>query len=123
MKTEKLLILLQLEKTAYNNLRKSDEAKLLAANFINLVITDKDLLPIPTKTNFDAAVEQEYGFRFLVIDRSIVLEKNGVRTSKKPFDTNKLVFLPSENVGRLIYGSLKLNKLNKIAFITVIMIV
>lgn len=102
----KVINIVAIGKTAYNNLRKSDEAKLLAANFINLVITDKDLLPIPTKANFDAAVEQEYGFKFLVIDRSIVLEKNGIRTTKKPFDTNKLVFLPSENVGRLIYGAL-----------------
>lgn len=100
------IITVAIGKTAYNNLRKSDEGKLLAANFNGLVITSNSLLPIPTKASFDAAVEQEYGFKFLVIDRTVILEKNGVRTTKKPFDTNRLVFLTADVVGRLVYGTL-----------------
>lgn len=93
-------------KNAYENFRKSDEAKMLAANYNNFIITDKTLLPIPTKATFDAAIEAEYGFRFMVIDRNVMFEKNGIRTSKKPFDANKLIFLTSTEVGRLVYGTL-----------------
>ena len=42
-----------------------------------------------------------------MVDRSVSFEKNGVETSEKPFNPNKLVFLPSaDNVGSLVWGTL-----------------
>ena len=40
------------------------------------------------------------------IDRSIISEKNGVRKAYKPWNANRLVYLTTENVGSLVWGTL-----------------
>lgn len=97
---------IMLSKKAYNLIRRSDEGKELSANFRGLVITENAKLPVPTPTQFNEAMTDEHGITFKIIDRVIKTEKNGVRTDVKPFDENALVFLSSDNVGRLVYGTL-----------------
>lgn len=56
---------------------------------------------------FDEAFADQYnGVRFLKIDRSIIYEKNGVRKAYKPWNANRLVYLTTENVGSLVWGTL-----------------
>jgi hypothetical protein len=90
-----------LNKAAYNQIRKSEEAKALHAgasgNFTG------NSLVIPTASQFNEIMADEYGVKFIVIDRSIRIEKDGKQTSVRPFAENTLVFLPSERVGSLIY--------------------
>lgn len=94
-------------KSAHNAIRKSVWAKELVARYKEQVYTDASKLPVPTATSFDEAFEAEYGASFFVIDRSVTIEKNGVRTAYKPFNANKLVFLTStDNVGSLVWGTL-----------------
>lgn len=93
-------------KKAYNLIRTSDEGKELSANFRGLVITADAKLPVPTPSQFNDAMSDEYGITFKIMDRTFKTEKNGVRSNIKPFDENSLVFLSSENVGRLVYGTL-----------------
>lgn len=93
----------------FNQIRRSDEARELSANFRGLTITDNTKLPVPTKSQFLEAFADEYGVNLVIIDRSVKTERNGVRTSKKVFADGTLVFLttePTEKVGRLVYGSL-----------------
>ncbi len=98
---------IMLSKTAYNKIRKTRWAKELVASYKDLTYTDATKLPVPSVKNFNEAVEDEKGLTFLVVDRSISFEKNGKETSVKPFNKNKLVFLPSaDNVGSLVWGTL-----------------
>ena len=40
------------------------------------------------------------------VDRSVITEKNGVRKSYKPWNADKLIFLTTEEVGALVWGTL-----------------
>ena len=93
--------------STYNRIRKSDWAKRLAASYKEQVVTENTVLPVPTAGVFDEAVKDEYNLEFLKIDRTVFIEKNGKRTSYKPFNPDKLIFLPSaDNVGSLVWGTL-----------------
>lgn len=94
-------------KSTYDKIRKSQWAKELVAAYKEMTVTGDTVLPVPTAAAFDQAFESEYGVSFLKIDRSVSYEKNGQRTSYKPFNANKLVFLPdANNVGSLVWGTL-----------------
>lgn len=98
---------IMLSKTAFNRIRKSRWARELVADYKEMTYTDATKLPVPSSKNFKEAVEDEKNLTFLVVDRSVSFEKNGVETSEKPFNPNKLVFLPSaDNVGSLVWGTL-----------------
>ena len=94
-------------KSTHNLIRKTVWAKELVARHKEQQYSNAANLPVPTAQAFDEAFEAEYGVTFFVIDRSVTVEKNGVRSSYKPFNANKLVFLPSiDNVGSLVWGTL-----------------
>lgn len=93
--------------STYNKLRQSRGARELVASAQALTYTDATKLPVPSASAFDAAFADEFGgVTFLKIDRSIIVEKNGVRKSVKPFNANKLTFLVSDEVGALVWGTL-----------------
>ena len=91
--------------STYNKMRQSQWAKELAANYRGQTFDNETKLPVPTSTLFDEAFSDQYnGISFLKIDRSVTYEKNGKRVSYKPWNANKLIFLPSaDNVGSFVY--------------------
>jgi hypothetical protein len=91
-----------LDKAVYNQIRKSEEAKMLYASSIGN-FTGNNLI-IPTSSQFDALMDDEHKIKFLVIDRIIRVEKNGKQTPVRPFAENTLVFLTTDKVGTLVYG-------------------
>jgi hypothetical protein len=93
-----------LDKASYNLIRKSDEAKALYAGSIGNFTGNS--LTAPVSSQFDALMEDEYKVKFLVIDRTIRVEKNGKQKPLRPFAENTLVFLTSDKVGTLVYGIL-----------------
>ena len=93
--------------STYNEIRKSQWAKELVANYKEQIVLDNTKLPVPTAAAFDEAFKSEYNLDFLKIDRAVIIEKDGKRSSYKPFNADKLVFLPSaDNVGSLVWGTL-----------------
>lgn len=95
-----------LSRETYDLIRNSQEGRELAANYAGMVVLTNSVLPVPTPKRFDEAFNDETGCKFLVIDRTVRIEKNGVQKSIKPWNTNSVVFLPSEEVGKLVYGTL-----------------
>lgn len=90
----------------HRKLRKSRWARELVASSNNQSFTDDTVLKVPTAAEFNAAVQDEYGFQFYTIDRSCLVEKDGKRKSIKPFKANRIVFLPSiDNVGSLVWSN------------------
>lgn len=93
--------------STYNKIRKSQWAKELVASYKEQTFDENTVLPVPNAATFDEAFSSEYNVSFFKIDRSVTYEKNGKRISYKPFNPNKLVFLPStDNVGSLVWGTL-----------------
>lgn len=109
--------------STYNKMRQSQWAKELAANYRGQTFDNDTKLPVPTSTLFDEAFSDQYnGISFLKIDRSVTYEKNGKRVSYKPWNANKLIFLPSaDNVGSFVWGTLAeaTNPVNGVEYTTV----
>lgn len=93
--------------STYNKIRQTNWAKALVANYRGQSFSNPASLPVPTAAAFDEAFRDDNnGIGFLKIDRSIISEKNGVRKSYKPWNANRLVFLTTEEVGALVWGTL-----------------
>jgi hypothetical protein len=93
-------------KSAYDKLRKTDSAKVLVANYNGQVYTSVNNLSSPTANRFNEAFTEETGATIRVIDRSVVKEKNGVRTSVKPWNANMVIGVCNAMIGALVYGRL-----------------
>lgn len=53
-----------------------------------------------------AFFKRKFGLKLIVVDRQVTTEKNGQRTVYSPWASGIVTLLPSENVGRLVYGIL-----------------
>lgn len=108
--------------STYNEIRQTDWAKELVANYRGISYSSAANLPVPTATTFDEAFSDNFnGIKFLKIDRSVIAEKNGKRTPYKPWNANSLIFLTSEEVGALVWGTLaeKTNPVQGVLYTTV----
>lgn len=94
-------------KSAYDKLRQTQAAKELVANYIGQSFTAETVLPTPTGTKFNEAfADDNNGITFKIIDRSVVVEENGKKNPKKPWNANRLIFICNDVVGTLVYGRL-----------------
>lgn len=98
-------------KTLLTNIRKSRWARELVADYQEKVYTEASTLPVPTQKSFLDAFESEYGVKFIIVDRTVTLQKNGKDYPVKPFNPNRIVFLPNAtNDGSLVWGELAENQ-------------
>lgn len=108
--------------STYNKLRQTQGAKELVANYRGQTFDSNTKLPVPTASLFDEAFADDNNWvAFLKIDRSIISEKNGKRKPYKPWNQNKLIFLTTEEVGALVWGTLaeKTNPVEGVVYSTV----
>lgn len=63
-------------------------------------------IPTPTLSQVNNAIGDKYGFQFQIVERSIVTEKDGVRTARTPWAAGQIVGLTTNNVGTLTWGTL-----------------
>lgn len=99
--------------TTYDALRETQGARELVATYsgqsLTYVTTDGTTvtvtLPVPTPERFDAAFKSETKAEFVVIDRVVYREANGVPEATNPFAEDKVVFICSDKVGSLVYGT------------------
>lgn len=116
------IITIAIALSTYNKLRQTQGAKELVANYRGQTFDSSTKLPVPTASLFDEAfADDNNGVRFLKIDRSIISEKNGKRKPYKPWNPNKLIFLTTEEVGALVWGTLaeKTNPVEGVVYSTV----
>lgn len=101
------IIQICIAKSMFDKLRQTQGAKELVANYNGQSFTAETILPTPTATKFNEAfADDNNGITFKVIDRSVVIEQDGKKTSVKPWNANRLVFICNEVVGTLVYGRL-----------------
>lgn len=63
-------------------------------------------IPTPTMDQVNNAASAKYGFNFQIVERSVVTERDGVRTTVKPWAARQIVGITSNNVGTLSWGTL-----------------
>lgn len=97
---------LMLAKSKLNEIRKERWARELVADADGKVYTDETTLNVPSVKKFKEAFEDEFDITLKIVDRSILFEKNGQQKSKKPWNADRLVFLCSDVVGSLVWGTL-----------------
>lgn len=96
-----------LSKKYFDRFRHSKQGKLLVANFNNAVVTNLDLLPVPSRATFLEALADEYGATFHIVNSVFKVEKSdGTKVNVKPWREGNVVGVPSDVVGRLVYGTL-----------------
>jgi hypothetical protein len=93
-----------LDKAAYNQIRRSEEAKNLYAASIGNFTGNNQIIPTPSQ--FNSIMADEYKVKFLIIDRVVRVEKDGKQKNVRPFAENTLVFLTTDQVGSLVYAIL-----------------
>lgn len=93
-----------LSRAKYNQFISSKQVK---NNFYPLVgAINSASMPNLTRSNVDQMLTDKFGMTVQVIDRTVVLERDGVRTVHKPWADNKVVFTSSMEVGSLTWGLL-----------------
>lgn len=95
-----------IEKSAFTNIAKTDQAKELFAFNSGITTTDSTRIPTPSLSQLNTFTSDRYGFTFQIVDRAVRYEINGVQTIVKPFATGAVVFLNSLQVGSLVYARL-----------------
>ncbi len=94
-------------KSRLDKIRRTRWARELAADYTDKVYTTDSKLPVPSQKTFLEAFESEYGFGFIVVNRSVLVEKNGKDKPVKPFNPDRIVFLPNADYdGSLVHGTL-----------------
>ncbi len=90
-----------------DKIRRTRWARELVADYADKVYTDESKLPVPSQKSFLEAFESEFNFGFIVVNRTIHIEKNGKDTPVKPFNQDRIVFLPNADYdGSLVHGTL-----------------
>lgn len=107
-----------ISKKYFDLFRHSEQGKLLMANFNNAVITDKTLLPVPGRSAFLDALNDEYNATFHIVNSTFQVQKiDGTKKAVKPWKEANIVGTPSAVVGRLVYGTLA-EETNPVAGVT-----
>lgn len=98
---------LWMSRKSFNVIRNSTEGKELAARYLNVLFTDSTNLPTPNRNTMLEALNDEFGATFHVVDNSFRVQKHdGSYINVKPFAQDNVVATATDNVGRLVYGTL-----------------
>lgn len=107
-----------LTKRYFDAFRRSEQGKLLAANYNGLVITDKALLPTSSRSNFLDVLADEYGATFHIVEGTFKVQNpDGSEKNADAWREANIVGTPEEVVGRLVYGTLA-EETNPVANVT-----
>jgi len=105
-----------LDRTAFNNMAKTTQAKELFAFNQGFVGAN---IPTPSLTQLNGFTSDRYGFTFEIITKSFRYEKNGQQTVVTPWASGAVVFLTQEEVGTLTYAPLaESNPAHQVAGVT-----
>lgn len=63
-------------------------------------------IPILSEAQAVQVFQTQFGFPVEIVDRSVITEKNGVQTAKKPWKDGTIVFVTSAKVGSLVWTRL-----------------
>lgn len=96
-----------LTKRYFDAFRRSEQGKLLSANYNRQVITDKALLPVPGRSAFLEVLRDEFGAEFHLVEGTFKVQNaDGSEKNAEAWKEANIVGVPETIVGRLVYGTL-----------------
>lgn len=94
---------LMMDEATFDSLASNQQTREQYAFSQNFVGTQ---IPVPDLEQVNAMMQKRYRLTIIIVDRTVVTERDGVRTVQSPWAANKIVFLESTKVGKLVYGIL-----------------
>jgi hypothetical protein len=94
---------MMMDQTVFDNLADNDQVRQYFAFSQNFVGTG---IPIPDLEQVNSMLQKRYKLQIIIVDRTVITERDGVRSVKTPWAANKVIFLETQKVGRLMYGIL-----------------
>lgn len=90
-----------MDRNTFNNFKKTNQVKSRYAAYLDLQ-AGNTITPNLEKVN--KFLLEDYDIEIEIINTSVNVEKNGVRSTIKPWESGKVTFLTSMDVGDLAYG-------------------
>lgn len=94
---------MMMDQNTFDNLAANEQTRQYFAFSQNFVGSS---VPVPDLEQVNAMLQKRYKLTIVIVDRTIITERDGVRTVQTPWAENKVVFLETQKVGRLVYGIL-----------------
>lgn len=93
-----------MDKATWNKFKVNQQVREGYAFYRDFV--GSNIPPVQSVEKANEFLQQAYGVMIMIIDRQIMVEKDGKQKSVKPWADNAVVFLIDTNVGSLTYGKL-----------------
>jgi hypothetical protein len=94
---------MMMDQNTFDNIASNDQVRQYFAFSLNFVGSS---VPVPDLEQVNSMLQKQYKLQIVIVDRTIITERDGVRTVKTPWAANKVIFLETQKVGRLVYGIL-----------------
>jgi hypothetical protein len=94
---------LLMDEGTFDNLASNQQTReqyAFSQNFVG------NTIPVPDLDQVNAMMQKRYKLTIQIIDRTVVTERDGKRTTQTPWGASKVVFLQNLKVGKLVYGIL-----------------
>ncbi|WP_114752298.1 major capsid protein [Pleomorphovibrio marinus] len=92
-----------MDRPTFDNFAKTTQVKEKYAFNVGFV---GDNVPAPDLEKVNSMLLGNYGFTIQLVERSVKVEKNGVRSVITPWAAGQVVFMQSENIGNLVWARL-----------------
>lgn len=63
-------------------------------------------VPVPNFDQVNSVMKSNFKLNIIIVDRTVVTERDGKRTIHRPWMESRVVFLTNTKVGKLVYGTL-----------------
>jgi hypothetical protein len=93
-----------MDKATWNKFKVNQQVREGYAFYRDFV--GSNIPPVQSVTKANEYLQESYGVQIQIIDRQVMVEKDGKQKSVKPWADNAVVFLTDLNVGDLTYGKL-----------------
>lgn len=96
---------IMLDDTTLGYLRENEQVKNHFA-FVKGIVAEGGVVPTLSEEQLMNFISLNFKLKVIIVDRTVISEKNGIRTILTPWESGIITFLQSEKVGRLVYGTL-----------------
>lgn len=94
---------MMMDQNTFDNMASNDQVRQYFAFSQNFVGSS---VPVPDQEQVNNMLQKRYKLTIVIVDRTVITERDGKRTVQTPWAENKVVFLETQKVGRLVYGIL-----------------
>lgn len=94
---------MMMDQNTFDNMAANDQVRQYFAFSQNFVGSS---VPVPDQEQVNNMLQKRYKLTIVIVDRTVITERDGKRTVQIPWAENKVVFLETQKVGRLVYGIL-----------------